>query len=283
MSTVTTCAECGHDCAYCAARHKRAELENVRAERLAAGQAQADTDDAVMLEMRLAGQTLDEIGRVFGLTRERIRQRINRVAPWASEEARRLRIERCLATAADAEARRESERQERITKEGVPCTACGALTLKRNSDDKNATCGGECADVFLNLRNHLDRPDRQYIRPGSETDKAAVTAMQRGMPIFDRLTDEIQSQIRGEAPRIPSYQYLRGLKPKPPEHPCAQCGAPTRRKRFCSRACFYQSRMLSTDHGSPTRYRQGCRCRDCKAAMSAYSRASYLRNKEGAR
>lgn len=189
-----------------------------------------------MRDLYLSGCTLEQIGIEYGYTRERIRQRIQRVDPGAAIESKLLRAVRTRDRQAAAKAAAAESLARRVAENGVPCVTCGKTAL-RNRSSERATCSHECSQLFLNLRNHIYRGDRKFIRPGSVADEAAQQALRDGLPIFDLLPPAIQSQIRGDSPRIPSYQHLRGIKPKV-ARPCERCGTETTRKRFCSVACY---------------------------------------------
>src|SRR5690606_29699503 len=100
--------------------------------------------------------------------------------------------------------RRQAE--ELLAKSRVSCVTCGQKTLKRMDSDKYATCSAECRRISRMLTNYLHgRALGVHMRRGSAAERAAKEAMQRRLPIFDRLPESIRKQLRGEIPRLTSY------------------------------------------------------------------------------
>lgn len=69
-------------------------------------------------------------------------------------------------------------------------------------------------------------------------------------------------------------------KPKACEHCSKPFYASQRRVKFCSPECGFASRRgTKSEHGTTTRYRNGCRCDDCRAANTQASRNYYNKRK----
>jgi hypothetical protein len=256
------CDRCGAACLRCEVgdardtwEAKRAELQEARAalrrEREERKQERAGRRaelDQQFLELRLAGHTLDDIGARYGLTRERVRQRLAEFAPGIADEIRGRKSEAAAQRRLERRKAAEEARRQLAQEQGIPCVTCGSLTLKSRSTDHFATCSKDCQRLFLALRNHFGwvgsrrgpglNGERTYIRPGSVADAAAIEVHQRRLPIFGLLPEAIQKQISGESPRLASYVRKGGMRPKPESHPCAKCGQPTTNRQWCSRECW---------------------------------------------
>lgn len=173
--------------------------------------------DWELVRAYLGGSTLQEIAEPAGITREGVRQKINRVAPWAIPLCKQRREARTRTKKALSEAIKEAGRID------LPCAVCGSPTRApvNKPGAVDVKCSQRCRWIWDSLRNHLDDPvDREFIRPdGNRTDRAASMAYHEGMPIFQRLPRAVQAQIDGSAPRRWTYRRVlqRGQTTRSPQ------------------------------------------------------------------
>lgn len=117
-----------------------------------------------LLPLVKEGQTLQEIGDHFGITRERVRQ-ILAARPQVQAMWRRRREAR---KAAERDARRQEQAQvqerrlEAYRKANKRCLVCLGLVM-READ----TCSQECADLWVAARYRLDADKQEQRRLAS--------------------------------------------------------------------------------------------------------------------
>lgn len=183
-----------------------------------------DTADDELLRLYLKGWTQQQLAAQFGVSRQRISQKITRASPpWLMGWEARRRAARTRMRNAAAQHRKRVEK-------AVLCAVCGSLTLGRGT----VLCSEECRGIYLGLRNHIDRPrlrslagKGRWLVRGSNTWESAHKCMERGYPIFERLPQQIQDQIVGRLHE--------------PEGECERCSQPTDNPRFCSLDCYRSS------------------------------------------
>lgn len=138
--------------------------------------------DSDIVELRLAGRTLQQIADIHGLTRERVRQII---------KAKRFHRR---GIAAAREARREARLKRLLDARMAPyialdrkCVVCGTTVMrgkKRLATAVTPTCSTSCTRQFKAHRSHYDpmHSYRQYasvLKNASKRTKARVRAAYR--------------------------------------------------------------------------------------------------------
>lgn len=184
--------------------------------------------DAVgVVALRIEGWTLEAIGEVISLTRERARQIAQKYAPWRPWEAVQAeqRAERALLEQA-----RDNVQRELFSEE---CPTCGEVF--RASGVKRY-CAPECRELYSTLRYHLDDERRmrqrrhmaawvvrnserapvihyrqalkilehgpehgsgkRWLVEGTKVWRVAVDACRRDLPVFDQLPTDVRRQVQ---------------------------------------------------------------------------------------
>lgn len=166
---------------------------------------------AHMVDARTAGHTLSDIGRWYGVTRERVRQVTAQAAPWRpwdgpAVEARALAAElhgQQLAAAA----------QHRANTQDTPtCSCCDGPV----PPPRWRVCSDHCTEVIGALRRHTDPEsyrahwdavhrhdadapdpefDRSLFQERSRTWAHAVIAVRDGWPIADQFLPQAARQL----------------------------------------------------------------------------------------
>jgi hypothetical protein len=131
-----------------------------------AWQASKVEDVAMARDLWLEGSTLQEIGDLYGLTRERIRQVVEQRFPGTGKEARRRRMERADAAKAAQQAQEDAAIQARVDRgEAPPCKVCRKPNVRAlTNDNTSTTCGDECAQAWPLLRYYLEEGNAEKHR-----------------------------------------------------------------------------------------------------------------------
>lgn len=171
-----------------------------------------------MVARRVAGDTLEVIGRDYGLTRERVRQITEKYAPWRPWDA------------AAAERQTLQADVDQVRAALRTCRICGGQLPAR----RHRLCSDDCHDTWALLRYHLadDRyrrkarrsyarwasthrpevrgyaervlaadggslnPDRRWVCPSSRTWQRLRDAVVGGWPIVGELDPVVVGQVR---------------------------------------------------------------------------------------
>lgn len=166
-----------------------------------------------IVDMRLQGYTLQEIGEKFGVSRERVRQVLaSRQATSIGHQVRREQREQAVQEGLYA-------KFAELAKEATPCAVCGYWVLRpfryRNPDSiigpngkplaqkPKRTCSPECAEAWRVLRYHLDPDYRDRHR------KAVARVLLRTHTHKGRSTNYTLSQQRYAVKILNNKPYQR--------------------------------------------------------------------------
>lgn len=171
---------------------------------------------ARMLARWLEGETYAEIAADFGVSRQAVHRRIDRVATRRQRRtATRAGLKRAERRRREAEAARLASLEAAAREAGRLCPICDAPLLRESA----RTCGGECAERWAMARYRLD-PDlyeRHRIaqartilrRPEGHNESEVEWARRmlsddppppnRRSPVADSRASAIVREVRGEA------------------------------------------------------------------------------------
>lgn len=114
------------------------------------------TLDAEMAAAYADGETLGEIGERYGVSRERVRQRIKRYDETFTKDV----LEARRTVAADVRrAAAEAAYAAVLAERGVPCVVCGAAFVP--SGVRHLTCKSACAETWVRNRHRLEGREAQ--------------------------------------------------------------------------------------------------------------------------
>ena len=109
--------------------------------------------DTLIVAAFRAGSTLEAIGREHRITRERVRQIVNKALPANARKAERVGHRQAR------QAQRKAERLRPYLDRPVPCTMCRATILRGKPWTKqHPTCSARCYRAFLAARWYVS-PD----------------------------------------------------------------------------------------------------------------------------
>lgn len=169
-----------------------------------------------MVDARVAGHTLEQIGSWYDLTRERVRQITMQAAPWHPWDATRTEAR---ALTAEHDRVRLSAAVQRAVEHGT-CRCCGQPISPHRQGRRH--CSKRCRKIAAALRRHTDPdvyrrhwravrrwhaehdgtdgPDgpsrtRSAFTTGSTTWAHAIVAVRDGWPIADLLSPDAAQQL----------------------------------------------------------------------------------------
>lgn len=173
--------------------------------------------------------TLEELGDIYGVTRERIRQLLKLHQPGASQVRHVNRMAKKKALKEERDAARLKAMMEVALETDAHCVVCGAWVL-RNPPTKNAqhkTCSAECAKAWPIIRtvdnyerhqldmaksaiNHPERHKRSTVRRAEEILSGDIPIQNRSYVVPGSVRSEMVRKFRPEA-----YRYMTCKCPNP--------------------------------------------------------------------